>query len=52
MALNRDQLIAELMKHPNIEVGTAEGSVVAVEESTYDDEAGVHPYINLDIEDE
>lgn len=36
MALDRDQLIAELMKHPNIEVGTTEGAVAGVDESTYE----------------
>lgn len=51
--LNRDQLIAKLMEHPNVEVGTDEGFVVGVELSSYDDETRNNvPYIHLEIDEE
>ena len=53
MGLTRDQLIAELMKHPDVEVGTDDGFVAGVEMSTYDDETRMNvPYINLEIDEE
>lgn len=45
-------LIEDLKRMPqHLEVGTADGMVIGVGMSSYDDEDGQHDYVNLDIDE-
>lgn len=51
--MTRQELQDALATMPDIEVGTDEGFVIGVEESTYDDETRSNvPYIHLDLSED
>jgi hypothetical protein len=49
--MKRSELVKKLNDMPDIEVGTTDGEVYSVEQSTYDDVEGTHPYIHLEIDE-